>query len=343
MRKTVLVLGAGASVDFDLPTGEGLSKTIEESLTFRFTDDHNVTGDSALRMQGERGPDAPKFFEAAQRLATALPYSTSIDDVLYKFGDDRHMVDAGKAAIIAAVLHAEKNSWLHQTTHPQGNPVATLRSRPDVWLHRFLRFVQSNTPVAQAASAFDGLSIINFNYDRCLEHYLHTALQPAFAMDADRAARIVNGLTILHPYGTVGPLPWQASHEAKVSFGTGPAQVKLLEIARNIRTFSEQLADSEDEQKARMLIRDAERIVFLGFGFHSQNMALIGPKDRAYTGLIFGTVLGTSHADQDVFTRRIVDSFFGGAGPFSGVQARFHFEASRCGDFINTYGLQLFR
>jgi hypothetical protein len=195
-----------------------------------------------------------------------------------------------------------------------------------------------------AASAFDGLSIINFNYDRCLEHYLYSALQPAFAIEPNRAASIVNGLTILHPYGTVGPLSWQESDKAAVPFGIAAGRVQLLEIARYIRTFTEQQTDSEDERTARGLIAEAEQIVFLGFGFHGQNMALIGPRNRAFTHQIFGTVMGTSHADQEVFTQRIVDTFFGGPGQMPpGTSPRFRFAPSTCAAFIESHGLQLFR
>jgi hypothetical protein len=65
---------------------------------------------------------------------------------------------------------------------------------------------------------FHGLTLISFNYDRCLEHFLFNALQRLYDVDAKKAADICNNAQIFHPYGAVGALPYQNKNNS-VCFG----------------------------------------------------------------------------------------------------------------------------
>ncbi len=48
MKKMVLILGAGASVEADLPTGAGLKSQISSMLNFKFSGHKMVSGDPDL-------------------------------------------------------------------------------------------------------------------------------------------------------------------------------------------------------------------------------------------------------------------------------------------------------
>src|SRR3954468_1859832 len=85
-----------------------------------------------------------------------------------------------------------------------------------------------------------------------------------------RQPRSSLGLEIRHPYGFVGALPFQDQREG-VPFGAEPVSVKTLDIAGRIKTFTEQTNDAEAEEAIRSLIRDADKIIFLGFAFHELN------------------------------------------------------------------------
>lgn len=51
------------------------------------------------------------------------------------------------------------------------------------------------------------ITIICFNYDRCIEMYLEHAIVNAFRdVPADRARQIVARINIIHPYGSLGNL-----------------------------------------------------------------------------------------------------------------------------------------
>ena len=57
---------------------------------------------------------------------------------------------------------------------------------------------------------FKHLTIVNFNYDRCVEHFLFHAMQAWSLKDEREIAELMKGLNIYHPYGSVGDLPWQS-------------------------------------------------------------------------------------------------------------------------------------
>ena len=124
---------------------------------------------------------------------------------------------------------------------------------------------------------FDNISLIIFNYDRCVEHLIYHAIQNYYAIDANRAAVLMQSLEIFHPYGVVGRLPFQSAKDA-VPFGSGANQPKkLLSLASQIKTYSERIEEESAVAGIRQIVQNAEIIVFLGFAFHGQNMDLIQP------------------------------------------------------------------
>lgn len=124
----------------------------------------------------------------------------------------------------------------------------------------------------EAETAFSNVNIVNFNYDRTIEHFLYTALQATFGLSESRAKHIVNGLNMFRPYGTVGPLPWQ--NKSSFSFGGGAAGVGLCTASRNILTFSEGVTEKV-QQQIQLALERSRATVFIGFGFHPHNMKLL--------------------------------------------------------------------
>jgi hypothetical protein len=112
-------------------------------------------------------------------------------------------------------------------------------------------------------------------------------------------------LNISHPYGVVGCLPWQ--NAASVVFG-GRMNMKLLDIANDIRTFTERMEDDAALAAIRLQIQEAETVVFLGFAFHPLNMQLLAPPATSTAKRIFGTAKGISNGDLDVVKRSVIDA-----------------------------------
>lgn len=103
-------------------------------------------------------------------------------------------------------------------------------------------------------------------------------------------------LRIFHPYGVVGPLPWQDPRS--VSFGGVGRNRNLIDIANEIRTFTERMEGNDPALASiRQQVQEAETVVFLGFGYHSLNMKLLNLGNTGSVKRVFGTAKGISDAD----------------------------------------------
>ena len=310
-QDVVLVLGAGSSVEFNLPTGAGLANDIRAALGFRRPPgavtlaygDVNLWSFFKNRWSGN---ELSEMIGASERIARGLGLSRSVDDFLFNHGHDHRMILAGKMAIVSSIIRAEAQSSLMPVGDFRGHDkLRGMDHLSKTWLHKLFCFLQTSIRRDEVDSIFDKLVIINFNYDRCVELFLINALQAAYSIDLDRAAGVMSKLRISHPYGKVGALPWEAGGAAHaVNFGADPSSVDFLKLSETIRTFTEQNHKDSDVQLWRGWIRDAKNLIFLGFGFHRQNMELIGP--GAQPDLkgpnIFATAYGTSEQDRLVFS-----------------------------------------
>ena len=159
-------------------------------------------------------------------------------------------------------------------------------------------------------------SVISFNYDRCLEHFLHGALQNYYSMSPEQATTTLGNLAIFHPYGTVGSLPWK-DPSSGIDYGGEPDSRQLDDLATRIRTFTEGTDKAASEIVAiRSTLRSAERIAFLGFAFHPLNLELLyGVKKKAavHDGSVYATALGLSDSDVTLIASDL--AFQGGYQP----------------------------
>ena len=157
--------------------------------------------------------------------------------------------------------------------------------------------IHENIQLDRIGDIFNNVSFIAFNYDRYIEHYLYQALQNYFGVPASDTAQLMEKLVILHPYGVVGALPWQNT-QTNVSFGGGLRnRADIIDIANQIRTFTERLEDDSALLAIRRQVQEAEVIVFLGFGYHALNMQLLSPDTTSNVKLAFGTAYDISDLD----------------------------------------------
>ena len=109
-------------------------------------------------------------------------------------------------------------------------------------------------------------------------------------------------LKILHPYGTVGNLPWQSRRSA-VRFGGEKIDNDLATLSDQIRIYNEEIDDKTKIEELRTAMAEAKRFVFLGFHFHRQNVELLSPEaDKPVlkgTVSIYATRVSRSPADME--------------------------------------------
>lgn len=300
-KKTVLVLGAGASMAYGLPSGDELRALVCEGLK----PGGQVRSTLALAPLGGTFFPENAIDSFQHALTNSHPYS--IDAFLAK---RKHLVSIGKRAIAAALLPCERNDglfgdWDNRTLRPPSEPIAmnTLsfragHPRPGCG-HWYKRLVKNMEPEAQFEK--NNLSVITFNYDRSFEHYMYTALRNVFdsqEMPDEAVAQKVSAIRIVHVYGQLGAVPWDTSSEEHVPYGAHPGNEGWLAhvnaAAKSIQIMPEARQDSPAFGAAHKLLEEAERIYFLGFGFDQMNVKRLFPEDlpEATSTKMYGTLRG---------------------------------------------------
>jgi hypothetical protein len=117
------------------------------------------------------------------------------------------------------------------------------------------------------------LSIITFNYDRSLEHYLFNSLLNWHGRSVDECIEKLAKIQIIHVYGQLGKIPYpqhgcRAYRPLEEDERKVPGEVRGA--ASGITLVHEQASDLAE---ARKLLAAAERICFLGFSYNPLNLA----------------------------------------------------------------------
>ncbi|MET3964995.1 hypothetical protein [Bradyrhizobium sp. S3.9.1] len=314
--RTLMVLGAGASYDFGMPLGEGLSKRIAEKVNIKFDFPNKLVSGNAdlmqalrIRAQNEQC-DVNLYRTAGCAIADGISYSRSIDSYLSAHEDNPYVKACGKLAIVQSILEAERRSDLWVDPARANAKFHNQQKVMQSWLSDFMYLLTSGIARAKNLDrVFENLAIVNFNYDRCIEQFFWYALQDLYQISETDAAELVRSkLKMVRPYGKVGELPMGGRG---VPFGAtaGPAQLDVL--AADIRTFNEQVGDAELLTRVHTEIDACDRIIFLGFHFHKQNTDLLRPAklspadDRTTPRVCFGTATGRSGPDVEVIQNRV--------------------------------------
>jgi hypothetical protein len=164
-------------------------------------------------------------------------------------------MDVGKLAIAYCLIPFENEAKLYQPLRG-GNWYEYLAGKLDSVFEEF---------------GNNRLSIITFNYDRSLEHYLLNYLINLHGKSPDECARALEQIPIVHVYGQLGEKPYPQPG----CFRYRPDQLKhfiyVKTAAAGIKLYHEEAETSS--ASARELLKRARRVCFLGFGYHSFNLA----------------------------------------------------------------------
>lgn len=329
--KTLLILGAGSSKEAQLPTGIELKKIIAEKLNFQWDDEGNRERSGSQNIYNaflSKGNRQSEYFKASTKLREALALGVSIDNVLHNHSGDEVVEFCGKLGIIESIWEAEYKSLFNK----HNNLKLNFWDHEKTWFVEFIKILTEKIHVKELNDIFKNIAIINFNYDRCIEHFLYEALQSSYGVNEQDAANILSSLQIFHPYGLVGKLPWQeVGSERKIPFG--PKSINFQAISSSaIKTFNESLQDSADLASIRNLVQSSETIIFLGFAFHKENMDLLSPKKSCNTKRVFATALNSSESNREETRSDIHNLLNRKPGSF-----RVEIRDLACGDLFREY------
>lgn len=216
-ENTLFVVGAGASAEFDLPVGRKLSDIISRESQFRFDFGQQVGGNRKTLQWLQR--HYPNSTVCNQRLAVLreisdrIFMSSSIDNFIDKHSNEEHLAEMGKLQIAIAIAEAERKSKLFFDVN-KPDPL-DLKKLGSTWIDSFARILMEKVSKEEISNIGENVSIICFNYDRCIEYYLIEAICQAYiGVEYAQAHEIVFRMNIIHPYGTLGGLPTE-----RFSFG----------------------------------------------------------------------------------------------------------------------------
>jgi len=270
-KPVVFIIGAGASADYGMPLGGQLASSVAADVDFHFPDNFGPIerGDAALfqHLQTHFPRDQlQRFLFAGRQLAATISSAASVDDALYQLSDYPEAIMLGKVGVVRSIARAERNSELKII--PETRRMRE-RAGMDGWIEQMFSMAISGYKLAELHRAFENVTFVNFNYDRCLEHYIGNSLQRVGVFERD-AENIVDGLNIIRPYGTLGSIKLEPG---SLSFGNTNLVAAFNALTR-IRTFTESEA-LHDKEQLRSAMSAASMFIFLGFGFHRQNLELL--------------------------------------------------------------------
>jgi hypothetical protein len=295
-----------------MPIGAKLLSDVVKLIDIKFEHWNQISGDrhllESLKHILQQGQDVTLLNEhlhAAWQLCASAQQALSIDNVIDALEDEK-VERMGKLGVVRAIHEAERQSSYF--TGCEGRPESLNLSKFNgTWYESLTKLLTESVKKSQIASIFDNIEIINFNYDRCLENYLPHSLSNYYGLPTQEIQAIMSNLTIHRPYGVAGKLPWQSGDLPPVEFGGGSIE-QTAAAALQIRTFTEQVEEGDALARIRAAAAGAERIVFLGFAFHRQNVELIAAKAPS-NAEILATAFEVSKSDRDVISDELISAF----------------------------------
>lgn len=336
--KTVFIVGAGASKEVGFPLGIELKSVISDKLNLQvdYGERRITTGDTyiynALRQKYKGAVE--HYFNACLQIRDGVVLSDSIDDFIDAHQHDESIAICGKLAIARSILEAERSSKLFFKANNIDDTI-DFKSVDNTWYSKFYRLLSKQTKKSNLDEIFDNVSVVNFNYDRSLEHFLVYALAANYRINIQQAQELVKKLTIYRPYGSVGSYFGQSQPITPFGF-SGLRSVD--EVVANLKTYTEQVEEGDELKSIQHAIYSAEVLVFLGMAFHPNNMKLLHCGLRTNTKRIYATRKGISDHDISVIINQIDDMI---GNPHSirhvGFRPDYIFFAQECHDLFDEY------
>lgn len=274
-KKTVFILGAGASCPYGYPSGSKLRQEICSSF---LSDSKNY-----FRAQEAREPEIQGALNKAKSFVNKFRDSSTQSIDLFLARNPEFMA-MGKYAIIFRIFASEKNSkFREQSKIPD----------QDWYSHLFNKLTDDIVKKEDYAHFGEDnkISFITFNYDRSLEHFLYESLRNSFSgIPAGKIKEQLNKCRIIHVFGQVAGLDWQ-DFDSKIEYGYDVNRIDVNHLTNNLRIIYEDEQNPELEE-ARKLISDAKHIFLLGFGYAPENLSILGfPKILTRGKRAYGTAL----------------------------------------------------
>jgi|GEM_PF-1934571 len=281
-NRTVLILGAGASMRYGYPSGVELKKMIVRHLMP--VQSPLYANASAINNHEIIDSDLDKLIpyliqNCAFPIQTLKDFYTdfnespraSIDSFLQ---ERKEFLEIGKILIAHAILRCENSGGFHDVVS---------NTEPSWYQYLFNEIVDQLVMQDQKLS----LTVITYNYDRSFESYFVNGLIKTYGMQPSEAKRIFERIKVIHVHGTVGTHQWDVFAKP---YGHSLLPIHIEQAANSLHIISEEDAFVETYREVRSELYQAENIFILGFGYHKANLERLNL--TSYRGNIYSTRTG---------------------------------------------------
>lgn len=255
MSFKLLIIGAGASVECDFPLGNSLPGILSQPLQ-SICPSLKANADELAALEEDRYA----FTQACQDMTLG-----SIDAFLER---RREFRDVGRLSLAAALIEKQIAVIRHRKTNSTWHSVLyrKLVGKDKPWRH--ISDLRNQRHVA----------IITFNYDLNIEIAIARHLNTDTSLGAAGSWEHATECPIVHVHGllnldhVVGPMLQRPADAPSITLGLVREVAQTLAFTGDPETS----VDSEMLETARRWVRHASEILFLGFGFDTNNLNRIG-------------------------------------------------------------------
>ena len=278
-RQTVFVLGAGAGNPYNFPTGMELTKEVCQACW--------QTGEEEARnLSRVFDSDAPR---KARELADKLSRSGILIDEWLATNPEYQPL--GKYFIAKQIMQRESEERFKE---------AFVNRDEDWYSILWQRMLSPERKIENLIN--NQVAFITFNYDRSLEqNFMMRALNTFVGISAGDCANQIARVPIIHVHGQLGRLPWQDATKDGFKHLNGMTE-RLFEsqqdpnviraCSQHIKIIAETNGGTPEYERAKVELKKAERVHFLGFGYHDENLLRL--KQEGYSNphlQMYGTCL----------------------------------------------------
>ncbi len=281
---TCLILGAGASAPYGLPTTAELRNLI---LSLRSPAGAATAKKFPLKVPRNPGYDWNVPRAQANQRDLAKDWNRYLNEVADSSG-----LKAQLNEFFPKFFSADRSiDWFLRRNESSFGDVARLQiaaallacEREDRLSGDWYQLLSEEILPKNLEALDDGkLSVISFNYDRSFEKYFLGQFESLCGLNSDEAKAALDRIRIEHVYGELGTLD-------EVPYGDF---TKAVTAAKSIRTIRLD-PDNDVQKRVGKIIQECTYINFIGFGFDDDNIALLNPKNFA-DKRVYATTFGMS-------------------------------------------------
>ncbi len=281
-KRTVFILGAGASSPYGFPIGKDLNREI---LTYPWVDIFKNFQENKIwnHIFNKYGEEEVKSFIETLRKNKNTPI-----DVFCEYRSD--YIEIAKALISLTLIKYEIENNLY------------LEKSEEDWCQYLFNEMKDHN------MQNNNVSFITYNYDRSFEYYFINKIKTVLNKDDNYIRNFFKVNPVLHLHGILGELPLISDVDSR-NYNDFNDPTNLDLCISKIKTIHEDNDHDQVFKFARELLYNAEIICFLGFGYDQKNIErLTAP------GLLAGkTIYGTTYGFTASQIQRIKSNLGGGS------------------------------